>query len=118
VQGLASASQALAVFFTGAVGLGGLFFTWRNTRQARETTQQTLELTEQGQTTDRFTRAIDQLGSTDDGRKVLEVQLEAIYALERIAAEAYLYYWTIVEILTAYVTALSIKIDPYAIMEG
>src|SRR3712207_7614897 len=44
-------------FLTGAVGLFGLFFTWQNTRQARESTRRTLELTEQGQITDRFTRA-------------------------------------------------------------
>jgi hypothetical protein len=36
VQGLASAGQALAVFLTGALGLTGLFFTWKSTRLARE----------------------------------------------------------------------------------
>jgi hypothetical protein len=105
VQGLASAGQALAVFLTGAVGLIGLFFTWRNTSQARQSTQQTLKLTEQGQVTQRFTQAIDQLGKTDDkGKKVLEVRVGAIHALGQIATQSEEdYYWPIIEILCAYV---------------
>src|SRR5215212_4353223 len=66
VQGLASAGQALAVFLTGAVGLISLYLARENTnkqlRQARESTQETLQLSEQGQITERFTRAIEQLG--------------------------------------------------------
>jgi pentapeptide repeat protein len=105
VQGLASVGQALAVGLTGAAGLIGLAFTWRNLRQTRESTQRTLELTEQGQITDRFTRAIEQLGKTeDDGKtKVLEIRLGGIYALERIARESEKDYWPIMEVLTAYV---------------
>jgi hypothetical protein len=106
VQGLASGGQALAVFITGAVGLSGLFFTWQNTRQARDSTQRTLELTEQGQITDRFTKAIDQLGATDEttGKPRLEVRLGGIYALERIANDSPdRDYSTIMEVLTAYV---------------
>jgi len=106
VQGLASAGQALAVFLTGAVGLIGLFFTWQNTSQARESTRQTLELTERGQITERFTRAIDQLGATDDkGKKKLEIRLGGIYGLERIDKESpeRAYHGTVMEVLTAYV---------------
>jgi hypothetical protein len=110
-QGLASAGQALAVLLTGAAGLLGLYLTRQNTnkqlRQARESTQQqlqqaresqerteasaqeTLRLTEQGQITERFTRAIEQLGATDDkGEKRLEIRLGGIYALERIASDS------------------------------
>jgi len=70
---VASAGQALAVLLTGAVGLFSLYLTRENTnrqlRQARESTQETLQLTEQGQITERFTRAINQLGEmSDDGR--------------------------------------------------
>jgi hypothetical protein len=103
VEGAASAGQALAVFLTGAVGLIGLFFTWQNTNQARKSTQRTLQLTEQGQITERFTRAIDQLGKTENGKKVLEVRLGAIYALERIAKESKEDYGRVMEVLTAYV---------------
>src|SRR5215213_4476081 len=106
VQGLASVVQALAVVLTGTVGLIGLLFTWRNLRQTRESTRRTLELTEQGQITERFTRAIDQLGATDDdGNPRLEIRLGGIYALERIDKESpdRAYHSTVMEVLTAYV---------------
>jgi hypothetical protein len=113
VQGFASVAQAAAVGLAGAVGLVGLFFTWRSLRQARESqaqtqenTQRTLELTEQGQITERFTRAIDQLGATDDkGEKKLEIRLGGIYALERIDKESpeRAYHRTVMEVLTTYI---------------
>src|SRR5215217_7009656 len=93
--------------------LVGLFFTWRSLRQTRESqaqtqenTQRTLELTEQGQITERFTRAIDQLGATDnEGKnKKLSIRLGGIYALERIAWDSpERDYSTVMEVLTAYV---------------
>ena len=106
VQGLASAAQALAVFFTGAVGLISLMFTWRSLRQTRDSTQKTLELTEQGQITERFTRAIDQLGATNaTGDNSLEIRLGGIYTLERIDKESAerAYHSIVMEVLTAYV---------------
>jgi len=106
VQGLASVAQAGAVGLTGAAGFIGLLFTWRNLAQTRESTRRTLELTEQGQITERFTRAIDQLGATDDeGAKKLEIRLGGIYALERIDKESHgrAYHGTVMEVLTAYV---------------
>lgn len=109
VQGLASVAQALAVFLTGTVGLIGLYFTWRNLRQtqeqteqqlqqARESAQETLRLTEQRQITERFTRAIELLGSDHLG-----IRLGAIYALERIARDSERDHWPIMEVLTNYV---------------
>lgn len=67
--------------------------------------QDNLKLAQEGQTTDRFTRAVDQLGAKDkDGKPVFEVRLGAIYALEGIANEPpHKYYSQIIEILTAYV---------------
>jgi hypothetical protein len=106
VQGLASAGQALAVFLTGAVGLIGLFFTWKNIIQARDSTRQTLELTERGQITERFTRAIDQLGAIDDNDKEkMEIRLGGIYALDWIDKESpeRAYHPTVMDVLTAYV---------------
>src|SRR5215203_3394049 len=104
VQGLASVAQAGAVGLTGAAGFIGLLFTWRNLAQTRESTRRTLELTEQGQITERFTRAIDQLGATDDeGKPKLEIRLGGIYALERIAKDSpERDYSTVMEVLTAY----------------
>lgn len=105
VQGIASVAQALAVFLTGAVGLIGLYFTWKNTSQAQDSTRRTLELTEQGQITDRFTKAIDQLGKVGDkDEKIEEIRLGGIYALAHIAAEQPdNYHWPIMQVFAAYV---------------
>jgi hypothetical protein len=85
----------------------GLYFTWRRI----EISQQELEATRDQQVTERFTRAIDQLGETDDkGDKKLEIRLGGIYALERIAVDSFSMenspgrdYSTVMEVLTAYV---------------
>jgi Pentapeptide repeats (8 copies) len=57
--------------------------------------------TREGQVTDRFTRAINQLGET--GPEKLAIRLGGIYALERIARDSKRDHWTIMEVLTAYV---------------
>jgi hypothetical protein len=105
--------QAVGVLLAGLVGLIGLLLTWRNQRltqrsleDTRRNTQEQLRLTEQGQITERFTRAIDQLGATDDdGNPRLEIRLGGIYALERIDKESpeRAYHSTVMEVLTAYV---------------
>lgn len=53
---------------------------------------------EQGHITDRFTKAIEQLGS-----EKMAVRLGAIYALERLSRDSQEDHWTIMEVLTAYV---------------
>jgi len=74
--------------------LGGLFFlitvyfTWRS-----------LQIAKEGQITERFTKAIDQLGNKEH----LEVRLGGIYALERIARDSKKDHWTIMEVLSSYV---------------
>ena len=50
---------ALAQILAGTALLSGLYFTWR-----------TLQVNREGQITERFTRAIDQLGKTDDKGKL------------------------------------------------
>jgi Pentapeptide repeats (8 copies) len=82
--------QALA----GGALLLGAYFTWRQVQTGR----QQVHLAEQGQITERFTRAIDQLGSGH-----LDVRLGGIYALERIALDSPDDRATIGEVLTAYV---------------
>jgi hypothetical protein len=85
----------------GFVLLLGLYFTWRRV----EISQRTLETAQDQQVTERFTRAIDQLGATDDdGKPQLEIRLGGIYALERIARDSpERDYSTVMEVLTAYV---------------
>src|SRR5215208_7038958 len=64
-----------------------------------------LRQAEQGQITERFTRAIEQLGETNsNGEPKLELRLGGIYALERIANDSpERDYSTVMEVLTAYV---------------
>src|SRR5215212_10268877 len=84
----------------GAALLSGLYFTWR-----------TLQANREGQLTERFTRAIDQLGATDDktGEPRLALRLGGIYALERIDKESpeRAYHRTVMEVLTAYIREAS-----------
>jgi len=75
--------QALA----GALLAAGAYLTWRQLRVTRE-----------GQITDRYTRAVDQLGDQH-----LDVRLGGIYALERIARDSPPDRATIEEVLTAFV---------------
>lgn len=83
----------------GAVAIG-IYFTWKNFLTAQED----LKTTKEGQITDRFTRAIDQLGEVDQlGNPAIEIRLGGIYALERTANESDKDYWPIIEILTAYI---------------
>ena len=97
--------QALGLMMAGVAGAIGVYFTWRNLNQTRQSTERTLWLTEQGQITERFTRAIAQLGETDEnGEPKLELRLGGIYALERIAKDSpERDYSTVMEVLTAYV---------------
>jgi hypothetical protein len=56
------------------------------------------EVAEQGKITERFTKAIEQLGSDN-----LSIRLGGIYALERIAKDSERDHWTIMEVLSAFV---------------
>jgi hypothetical protein len=105
-------AQALGLITAGAAGAFGIYFTWRTQRLAREhqeqnqqstqaqldNAQEELRLTRQGQMTERFTQAIEQLGSDK-----LEIRLGGIYSLERTAQEEKNYHWPVMEVLTSYV---------------
>jgi len=73
--------------FAGASVLTGAFFAWQQIYVSRE-----------GQYTDRFTKAIDQLGSEKP-----QIRLGGIYSLKRIARDSKKDYWTIIEILSAFI---------------
>ena len=61
-------------------------------------TERTVEVAQEGQITERFTKAIDQLGNDK-----LAIRLGGIYALERIARDSRKDHWTIMEVLIAFV---------------
>ncbi len=102
-----AARQTLATTLGGLVFLAGAYFTWRNIKLTQEsvaTAQKSLMVSQEGQITDRFTKAIEQIGAVDaSGKKKLEVRLGGIYALERIANQSERDHWPIIEVLSAYV---------------
>ena len=67
-------------------------------QRTAEAAQRTAELNEQGQVTDRYTKAIEQLGSDK-----LDVRIGGIYALERIARDSPRDHHTITEVLAAFI---------------
>jgi len=71
---------------TVATIIGG-FFVFRN-----------VQLTQTRLTTERFSKAVEQLGSDK-----IEVRLGGIYALERIAQDSDRDHWTIMEVLTSFI---------------
>lgn len=92
--------RTLATVIAGIVVLFSGFVAWRNMRLLQEGQATARE----GQITERFTRAIEQLGATHgDGSPRLEVRLGGVYALERIARESATDHGPVIEILTAYV---------------
>jgi Pentapeptide repeats (8 copies) len=74
-------------FLAALVLAAGLYFTGR-----------TLQVNREGQITDRFSKAIEQLGDDD-----LDVRLGGIYSLERIARDSPRDHGPIMEVLSAYV---------------
>jgi uncharacterized protein YjbI with pentapeptide repeats len=89
-----AARGRLLTLGAGLLATGALLFTARNFTLSRRT----FELTEQGQVTDRYTKAIEQLGSDK-----LDVRIGGIYALERVARDSAKDHPTVMEVLTAFI---------------
>ena len=89
-----NARGRLLTLGAGLFAAGALAFTARNFTVSRRT----LELTEQGQVTDRYTKAIEQLGSDK-----LDIRIGGIYALERIARDSARDHPTVMEVLAAFI---------------
>jgi len=85
--------QALA----GLVLAVGAFYTGRTFAQNRKEQDRTYALAREGQITERFTRAVEQLGD-----EKLDIRLGGIYALERIARDSETHYEPVMEVLTAF----------------
>lgn len=90
------ARKTIAQGLAGLAVLFGLYVAWRR-----------VEVTEEGHVTERFTRAIDQLGNKDS----MEVRLGGIYALDRIGKDSPKDRKQIIEILTAYIRNNAAKED-------
>src|SRR5690242_2899103 len=82
-----AARGRLLTLGAGLLAAGALLFTARNFTLSRE-----------GQVTDRYTKAIEQLGS-----KLLDVRIGGIYALERIARDSPRDHPAVMDVLTAFI---------------
>jgi hypothetical protein len=87
LQAASGFRTALVAGLAGLAALGSLVMATR-----------TFRLTQEGQITERYTKAIEQLGSDK-----LDVRLGGIYALERIAKDSVRDHPTVVEVLSAFV---------------
>jgi len=95
----------LAQIFGGVAVAIGIYSAWKNIKIAQDTlefnqknAEDNLKVYQEGQITERFTRAIEQLGN-----EKIEIRLGGIYALERISSESEKDYWPIMKILAAYI---------------
>jgi hypothetical protein len=83
----------------GGVGLLiGLFLTWRQMQDSRQSVATNERLSREGQAPDRFARAVDQLGSDQ-----LAVRLGGIHALARIARDSEPDRRAIMQLLAAFI---------------
>lgn len=87
---------------SGLATIPAIILTWiwreQHKRKSETHAEAQIAVAQDGQVTERFTRAIEQLGS-----EKLAVRLGAIYALERIAKDSSRDHWTIMETLSAFV---------------
>jgi hypothetical protein len=84
---------------TAVTAIGALVFTGLSLNATREQTA----LSEQGQITDRYGKAVEQIGRQDADN--LQIRLGGIYALERLAQDSPRDQPTIIEVLSAFVRA-------------
>ncbi|MGI5500798.1 pentapeptide repeat-containing protein [Lentzea sp. CA-135723] len=89
---------------TTITAIGALVFTALSLAATRDQ----IDVARQGQLTDRFTRAVDQLGS--EGPANVHRRLGGIYALERIAVDSPRDQATMVEVLSAFVRSSSRRV--------
>jgi uncharacterized protein YjbI with pentapeptide repeats len=88
------ARKTLAYILAGILAIIGIYTSHRRMRAL----ERQVLVAQEGQITERFTRAIEQLGNDR-----MEIRLGGIYALERIANDSNKDYWPIMETLTAFV---------------
>jgi Pentapeptide repeats (8 copies) len=86
---------------TAFTALAALLFTALSLAATREQ----ISLAEQGQLTDRYTKAVDEIGTP--GTEHLQVRLGGIFALERLAQDSPRDRMTIIEVLSAYIRSTS-----------
>ncbi|MBC6446231.1 pentapeptide repeat-containing protein [Actinokineospora xionganensis] len=91
---------------TAVTALGALLFTALSLQATREQ----IQVSEQGQITERYAKAVELLGTP--GTENIQTRLGGIYALERLAADSPRDQQTVVEVLSAFIRANSPRTDP------
>ncbi|MFD9948825.1 pentapeptide repeat-containing protein [Nonomuraea sp. NPDC059023] len=101
VEAVNAARHTLIQLATGLVVVSGVLFTvmslWYTARTV-ETAQETTRIAQEGHITDRYTKAVEQLGSSQQ-----DVRLGGIYALQRLAFDSPRDHHTIRNVLAAFV---------------
>jgi Pentapeptide repeats (8 copies) len=95
------ARQTLATILGGVALLAGLYFTASQLRDQRQQASAQLALAGEGQITDQYIRAVEQLGTVDDTH--LSARIGAILALERIATTSKKDHGPIMELLASFI---------------
>jgi|GEM_PF-366608 len=88
------ARKTVAQILAGLAAMLAFYFAWRR----NQLTEKGHEIDRQGQITDRFTKAVEQLGNENMAQR-----LGGIYALERISQDSERDYWPVMEVLCAFV---------------
>jgi uncharacterized protein YjbI with pentapeptide repeats len=106
--------KTIGIFIGGGLGLYSIYLGYKravamekNAEAANKTAEANLknaQAAEDKQITERYSKAIEQLGKQE-----YYVQLGAIYSLERIAKDSDKDYWNIIEVLTTYIREESQK---------
>lgn len=91
----------IAGLITALTATGALFASQQSTQDSLDATRDQIAIAEQGQYTDRYTRAVDQLGQQGPDR--LPIRLGGIYALERLARDSPRDQPTVMEVLSAFI---------------
>ncbi len=101
---------AVGVFAALVVGSAG-FLNWREAQLTRDQTEresrETLEVTRRGQVTDRFSKAVDQLGSQHTA-----VRTGGLYALEQIVRDSPELHWPVMETLFGFLSQRAQLVGP------
>ncbi|MDQ6792166.1 MAG: pentapeptide repeat-containing protein [Candidatus Dormibacteraeota bacterium] len=104
LAGVAVAAGTVVAALNFATSRAALEETQLQNRLSRQQDRDQLELTRRGQITERFSKAIDQLGERGEKEpEKLDIRLGGIFALEQIARDSPELHWPIVEILTAFI---------------
>ncbi|WP_329028159.1 pentapeptide repeat-containing protein [Streptomyces sp. NBC_00690] len=102
----------MSVLLASVVAVAGLWYSADQTRHANEHARQERALTKEGQITDRYTAAVENLGADK-----LDTRLGGIYAFQRIMKDSPRDHPTICNVLNAYVRSHTAEKESYSVSD-